>query len=1121
MAGRAGSCLWATRLGGILRSACLAATILSVVALAWCARADATQPYEGYEAAVAADSPAAQFRFDDTEGSSEVKDSAGSFAATNHGVVLGAAGPFTGSKSGKFEGSAYASLPGDPLAGDSEFTAEAWVKWEGGSLQQEAVFALGSSSSNYLLLTPQSSSSGHPLAFEIHPSSGSPVIVHTSAKLPANKWEYVAVSEDSSGTLKLYLKGEVAATVNSSTVSPASLGSEGLTEDLLGYLPTNSKFKGKLSNVAFYGKALSEERIKTHFLLTVPPENTVAPTVSGLAKEGQLLTVTEGSWSGSPTVKITYKWQLCTTSCVGISGATKPSFRLTPETVGKKVRANVTDETATGSTTAHSAETATITTGPPVAVKAASFYGEAIESHELVGIVGTWAGTATISYSHEWERCEGESCTPVSSSLHYTLGSADVGKTIRFSVTATNGVGEASSTTAGSATVVASHGNAAVGWGEDFWNNLGVREKAEYEPAHVPVEGVEGVSALASGGTAGYALLEDGTIAAWGGDAYGQLGDGEEQPSILKEVSHVIVKEEDEAEEIVPLEGVRSVSAGNSHAIALLENGAVKTWGGNIYGEMGNGKGGWYYETKEPTNLAKTVTALTPEALAERELPKVVAVEAMDGSNFAILENGELMAWGDDEKGQLGIGEPEPGEEPELCHSELGFERCSTVPRLVRLANGEPLKEVTAVTGSNGTAYARLANGKVMAWGSNVKGGIGSGVKSPVHFEKKPVFNVPPTEVVRVNGEALTEVKEIDAGGGHVLALLESGEVVGWGGYEEDDLLEVANQECAAGEKNEQHEEEHIEKHEPNSQPCVKAATQIIAPGGIGPEKLPITEISVGGKYNALVDFDGQLYTWGQDQYAQDGDGGTANVATPTMVSLPGPVEALTTSKTFMFVTLQEGSPIPPPQVSVTHGVGSFLLQWNFEAERLVDTASHRLSHPENSEHEELTIEEEGPPHDEEAPEIAGEAEEGIRLKAARGHWSGARPLTYKYQWQRCTYEEATETESCVSISNAEREAKGGGAAEDLYKLTSVDVGHTLNVSVTAENAEGTATATSLATEEVIGESVLMNSESKSVLGEREEPITELHEAPLLKASYEMHLTDAAGIHRTVRDKAL
>ncbi len=1123
MAGVIRRSLEAERLGkGLVRGA-WPALITALAALAFSATAQATQPYEGYEATVAEDSPVAQFRFNDAAESSEVKDSAGSFSATNHGIELNVSGPFSGSKAGHFESPDYAALPSDPLVGDSEFTAEAWVNWGGGSLLNEPIFSFGSSATNYMMLTPQSSATGHPLAFEIHPSSGSPVLVHTSARLTPNHWEYVAVSETTAGALRLYVNHELAASTEGATVSPASLGSSGLSEDTLGRSPLvgGSNFKGKLSNVAFYGDALSSKRIETHFEVTIPPENTALPTIEGLPKEGRLLTVSNGTWSGSPTTRFKYKWERCNPTCSGISGANKSSYRLTSADVGETVRASVTDETVTGSATAHSAQTATVTTGSPVNVKAPFYLGEAVQYHELIGNLGTWAGTATISYTRSWERCTGESCTAVSSSNSYTLGSEDIGKTIRFSVTATNGLGEVTVKTESSATVAAAHGSSAIAWGEDYYNNLGVREKASYEPLHVPVEGVETIRALTSGDNSGFALLENGTITSWGGDGAGQLGDHSEQQSYFKEVSHETVKTKNGAEELVPLEGVHSVSAANGHVIALLETGVVKAWGGNGYGEMGNGTGGFYYETKEPVNLARTITALTPEALAERGLPPVVAVEAMDGSSFAILENGEVMAWGDDQKGQLGIGSGEP----ETCHTELGWERCSKVPRLVRLESGEPLKEVTAITGSNGTGFALLKNAHVMAWGNNINGQVGRGVGLPTHAEGEGVINLPPTEVVRVNGEVLSGVTQLDSGGGHALALLENGEVVGWGQYEEHVLLEVANQECASSDKNELHEKQNEEKHEPNKKPCVKAATQIIAPGGIGVEKLPITKLSVGGKYNALLDEHGNLYTWGQDKDSQLGDGGSTTRTTPTKVSLPGPVKVITTSSTFMIVALESGSPIPPPVVKVTHGVKSFLLQWNFEAERLVYHVAHQGPLREVSEYEEIELEEAGIPRNVEAPEISGNAEEGIRLNASKGKWSGERPLTFKYQWQRCVYEEATEEESCVAVSNAERVEKEskeeGESGENLYKLTAVDVGHTLKVTVIAKDTEGEGSATSLPTEEVVGESESMNAVSMKVIGEHEEPITQLHEAALLELPYEMALTDTAGRHRIVRDKAL
>ncbi|HXP36142.1 MAG TPA: LamG-like jellyroll fold domain-containing protein [Solirubrobacteraceae bacterium] len=1107
------------------RAAALALVCLGV--LLWSATARATQPYEGYETTVAADSPVAQFRFDDAKESTEVKDSAGSFTATNHGMELGSgSGPFAGAKAGKLEGSGYATLPGDPLAGDSEFTAEAWVNWGSGSQTQEPVFAFGSTTTNYMLLTPQSSISGNPLAFEIHPSSGSPAVIHTSAHLTPNHWEYVAVSETSGGTLKLYVDGNLVQTVEGATVSPASLGSTGLNEDFLGRVPLilgTKLFKGKLSNVAFYGKALSPERIKTHYDVTVPPENIEAPAISGAAKEGQLLTVSNGTWKGE-AVHFAYKWERCEgASCTGISGANTPSFRVTSETVGKTIRASVIDETITGPATAHSAQTATVTTGPPVGVKAPSYVGVAVEHHELAASIGTWAGTASITYAHAWERCEGASCSTVSTATSYTPTSGDVGKSMRFSVTASNGVGE-TTVRVSAGTVGASSGASAIGWGENYWNQLGSRMKDNYEENHLPVEGVEGVRSVVLGGTSGYAVLENGTIASWGTDGHGQLGDGNEVQSLLKETSHVTVMEENSEKELVPFKGFKSISAANTHALALMNDGSVKAWGSNAYGEMGNGKGGFYYETKEVTDLPKAISALTPEALAAHSLPPVVAVQAVAGSDFAILENGEVLAWGQDTRGQLGIGEPGLGEEAEMCHTELGHERCSTIPRLVRLAGGEPLKNVAAISGSDSAAYALLTNGHVMAWGANNKGQLGRGVKSETSATK----NIPPTEVVMAEGgAALTGVVSIDSGGGHALALRENGEVVGWGQSEEDALGNIHNQECGPGSKNEQHEKENEEKHEEPKHPCVKAATQIIAPGGLGAEKSPITEMSVGGQFNVLLDAAGEVYTWGQDKYSKLGDGGTTNNPTPTKITMPGPVRQIATGQSFAVAVLEAGDTVPPPLMSVSAGVGSYDLRWNFEASRLVYHVSKREILADPEEGSELTLNEEGPPEEEELPEITGSPEVATRLKASKGRWSGERPLTTTYQWQRCTFNEESEEETCVNITKKEKEEHepGEGEQENLYKPGPADVGHLLRVVVTVKNgepgSEASGTATSLPTEEVESESESMNDESKKVPGERDEPITQLRGAPLLEAPYEMHLSTEAGQSRMIRAKHL
>src|SRR5262249_19099705 len=157
---------------------------------------------------------------------------------------------------------------------------------------------------------------------------------------------------------------------------------------------------------------------------------------------------------------------------------------------------------------------------------------------------------------------------------------------------------------------------------------------------------------------------------------------------------------------------------------------------------------------------------------------------------FAVMADGTVQAWGWDRTGQLGIAVPDrcqlgvgTGVCPDYeCRGELGWQLCSKVPRTVetvdRLGRRSPLKGAVAVAGANESGYALLANGHVLAWGTNGLGQLGTGTKAKNWGE----VNVPPTEVIDSRtGAPLTGVVSIAAGYNHVLALLESGEVVGWG----------------------------------------------------------------------------------------------------------------------------------------------------------------------------------------------------------------------------------------------------------------------------------------------------------------------------------------------------
>ncbi len=92
------------------------------------------------------------------------------------------------------------------------------------------------------------------------------------------------------------------------------------------------------------------------------PVSSAPPVISGTNTAGQTLSVSTGSWTGSPT-GYTYQWQLCNSTgggCASISGATSSTYQLITADVGVTVAATVTATNGTGSTTANASATGVI-----------------------------------------------------------------------------------------------------------------------------------------------------------------------------------------------------------------------------------------------------------------------------------------------------------------------------------------------------------------------------------------------------------------------------------------------------------------------------------------------------------------------------------------------------------------------------------------------------------------------------------------------------------------------------------------------------------------------------------------------------------------------------------------
>ncbi len=73
------------------------------------------------------------------------------------------------------------------------------------------------------------------------------------------------------------------------------------------------------------------------------PTSSVAPTITGTVRQGQVLTASPGTWTGTGTITYTYQWKRCDTAgqtCAGASSViAQNTITLTAADVGKTIRA--------------------------------------------------------------------------------------------------------------------------------------------------------------------------------------------------------------------------------------------------------------------------------------------------------------------------------------------------------------------------------------------------------------------------------------------------------------------------------------------------------------------------------------------------------------------------------------------------------------------------------------------------------------------------------------------------------------------------------------------------------------------------------------------------------------
>ena len=160
------------------------------------------------------------------------------------------------------------------------------------------------------------------------------------------------------------------------------------------------------------GSASAASAATAAVIPAAPPSNVSPPTISGTAREGEVLSASTGTWSGAPT-SYAYAWQRCDesgSSCAPLSGGDESAYPLDADDVGTTLRVLVSATNGGGTTSATSAPSALVLPAAPTNTSPPSVSGEAREGQTLSASAGEWTEAETTSL--QWERCNqsGGSC---------------------------------------------------------------------------------------------------------------------------------------------------------------------------------------------------------------------------------------------------------------------------------------------------------------------------------------------------------------------------------------------------------------------------------------------------------------------------------------------------------------------------------------------------------------------------------------------------------------------------------------------------------------------------------------------------------------------------------------
>jgi alpha-tubulin suppressor-like RCC1 family protein len=365
-------------------------------------------------------------------------------------------------------------------------------------------------------------------------------------------------------------------------------------------------------------------------------------------------------------------------------------------------------------------------------------------------------------------------------------------------------------------------------------------------------------------------ITPEGQIFTWGRNLWGQLGDDGARNSKSTPVNITLEFNLNAGETII------QASLGYSHSLAITSEGRIFTWGNNNYGQLGDGT---TTNRLTPVDITSKFNLNAGETIIQASLGSVhssaitsegriftwgsnsstpinvltpmditsefnlnageTIIQASLGGLFyssAITSEGRIFTWGNNQNGQLGDGTTTDRLTPVDITSEFNL-------------NAEEMIIETFLGSSHSLAIT--SEGRIFTWGSNSAGQLGDGTTTdrltPVDITSK--FNLNAGEMII----------QASLGSVHSSAITSEGRIFTWG-------------------------------HNFGGKLGDGTTTNRLTPKDITSEfnlnaEETIIQVSLGGYHSSAITSEGRIFTWGENEYGQLGDGTTTSNSTPVNIT--------------------------------------------------------------------------------------------------------------------------------------------------------------------------------------------------------------------------------------------